>query len=693
MAEQKEIRYLIELLAKNKGALEAAAALNKMSESGKKAQTQMGSLGRAGDDLSAKLAGALSVGAITAFAVSSIKSFAQVERQFNAVGLAITTMGGDAATELPKIRAFLQALQDAGDGLLSETIPAYQRFIGITRDSQASLALVELASRIAETGTKDLGSAADALVNILAGRVAPSLRDLNINVNAAADGSMTAVEGIEALAKAFPAATANMKDTADALDKMAAGWENVKMGAAKAIIGTIDLLGQGKEALATYAALILTVADPRNWVSGADQFKAVFRRRYAEAIAEIAGPEAKAAMADAGGEAGRIFEERLAKAKEVAALQDADRLAKEAEEKTKTAKEAADKRAALEYQAEVDLMQAKLALTEEWSLARKAIELKALRVQYERQVELFRAAGAETEALDKAYTLARQALDQEYADHKIAVDEATRRTINAEIEADLEVEAEATRRKLDLIDEEAEAEAALLEIKLQGSALTIADREDLEKRLNALDVRRRIAAAKSAKAVIAIQKAGAERETQITKGAYQSRLDMAADFGLQAVGLANAIFGESKAAAIAEAIINTYLAATKAIGIYGPTPAGYVAMALAIATGLAQVAKIRSAKKEKGGAAGFDDPMNDRAGYFGGRKWADDLIRHTGAGFNARLDEVPFAGRVPATVDAAPAAEGGITVYGNIYGGPAGLRDLSREIRRATRLERPRFLA
>ena len=691
MAEQKEIRYLIELLAKNKGALEAAAALNKMSESGKKAQTQMGSLGRAGDDLSAKLAGALSVGAITAFAVSSIKSFAQVERQFNAVGLAITTMGGDAATELPKIRAFLQALQDAGDGLLSETIPAYQRFIGITRDSQASLALVELASRIAETGTKDLGSAADALVNILAGRVAPSLRDLNINVNAAADGSMTAVEGIEALAKAFPAATANMKDTADALDKMAAGWENVKMGAAKAIIGTIDLLGQGKEALATYAALILTVADPRNWVSGADQFKAVFRRRYAEAIAEIAGPEAKAAMADAGGEAGRIFEERLAKAKEVAALQDADRLAKEAEEKTKTAKEAADKRAALEYQAEVDLMQAKLALTEEWSLARKAIELKALRVQYERQVELFRAAGAETEALDKAYTLARQAIDQEYADHAIDVMLETQRQNTAAIEANLEIEAEATRRKLDMIDEEAEAEAALLDLKLQGTALTLADREEFEKRLNVLDTQRRIRAAKSAKAIVAIQKAGSEREAQIVKASAQQKLAYAADFARQAVGLANAVFGESKAAATAEAIVNTYLAASQAWVAYGgPSPAAYVAVALAIATGLAQVAKIRSTKKE---SSGFDDPMNDRAGYFGGRKWADDLIRHTGAGFNARLDEVPFAGRVPASVDPAPAAEGGITVYGNIYGGPAGLRDLSREIRRAERLERPRFLA
>jgi len=57
------------------------------------------------------------------------------------------------------------------------------------------------------------------------------------------------------------------------------------------------------------------------------------------------------------------------------------------------------------------------------------------------------------------------------------------------------------------------------------------------------------------------------------------------------------IFAESKTAAIASALINTYQAVSKALAQYGPTPQGFAMAGIAAAAGMAQVAKIRSTSK------------------------------------------------------------------------------------------------
>lgn len=64
-------------------------------------------------------------------------------------------------------------------------------------------------------------------------------------------------------------------------------------------------------------------------------------------------------------------------------------------------------------------------------------------------------------------------------------------------------------------------------------------------------------------------------------------------------GAARTILGQNsaayKAVGTTDAIISTYVAADKALEIYGPTPVGYAAMAAAIATGLANVLQINKA--------------------------------------------------------------------------------------------------
>lgn len=63
------------------------------------------------------------------------------------------------------------------------------------------------------------------------------------------------------------------------------------------------------------------------------------------------------------------------------------------------------------------------------------------------------------------------------------------------------------------------------------------------------------------------------------------------------------LFNENKGFAVANAVVNTAQAVTKAFAIYGTTPQGFAAAAAAAASGAAQISAIRSASKGGGGAA------------------------------------------------------------------------------------------
>ncbi len=113
-------------------------------------------------------------------------------------------------------------------------------------------------------------------------------------------------------------------------------------------------------------------------------------------------------------------------------------------------------------------------------------------------------------------------------------------------------------------------------------------------------------------------------EVRLRKQAAEVERQMQLETANAAIGLAGQLFGQSKGLAIAQAVINTYEGATKALaqgGIYGP-----ILAAVVIAAGLVQVAKISSTNPDRTQGSGFDDPRNDRAAYLGGRRWAADMI-------------------------------------------------------------------
>lgn len=90
------------------------------------------------------------------------------------------------------------------------------------------------------------------------------------------------------------------------------------------------------------------------------------------------------------------------------------------------------------------------------------------------------------------------------------------------------------------------------------------------------------------------------------------------------IGAMGAVFGESKALASADAAINTWAGAARALKDY-PAPYSYIIAAATVVAGLARVAQINSTEPSTSGK-GFDDPRNDAAARIGGRRWAADMI-------------------------------------------------------------------
>ena len=98
-------------------------------------------------------------------------------------------------------------------------------------------------------------------------------------------------------------------------------------------------------------------------------------------------------------------------------------------------------------------------------------------------------------------------------------------------------------------------------------------------------------------------KRSTDYEVSEAKRAAAEKIRQQVTMANAALNLAETVFGQSKATAIAQAIINTYEGASKALaqgGIYGVALA-----AIVIATGLAQVAKIKSSQPQEYASGGI----------------------------------------------------------------------------------------
>lgn len=232
-----------------------------------------------------------------------------------------------------------------------------------------------------------------------------------------------------------------------------------------------------------------------------------------------------------------------------------------------------------------------------------------------------------------------------FQDTRAAVIKAAGDRIAIEKETDEKLTQQLIRegRERYLAEVAAEEKRSIFLQKIRIEALTVVERERkrIEGEEKTAEQEALSRAREQAKQIIALKKLEAQQGIELAQ---------------QSVALLGSVFGDSKEIAIAQAIINTYEGATKALsqgGIYGAALA-----AIVIAAGLAQVAKIESTSpgstSSATGGTGFDDMGNDSAASAGGRRWARDMVRRWEHGAQAGFNEGVMGGggsQVSSTVD------------------------------------------
>jgi hypothetical protein len=442
------IRAIIKLLVEG-GHIpkEVAKDLTDVGKAGKTASSGLTETGKsaatAGGLLKTSLA-SLSVGVIagvmaalaalrqlTAFVVSSVKEYAGLERRFNAVRHEMQTLGIDATQALPKVKAFLDSL---GAEKLKDTLPTFQKFLGITKDVDAALAATKLAADASESGLIDLGQASDALAQIMQGKAAGAATALGIELRKQSGQMKTNAELVEEFEKKFGGLGDAFNDTEDATDKFSASWSKMKMdlgqsfaAVAKPVIEFLSNIPTALRSLgpiavktgfelagfftglgkAAAAAFDLKTIATEGFGAYAAKIKGAFQEGLATFAPEIEGAkeELDALWAKTGQSSGNAYAEGLKKL-----IEQANR-ARQGEE-SKAAREAAEKRLEFERGVEQRILETKIAMAKEGSAERLALEKQLYDLQETIAVEAARKAGSDVELVHEEFRQQRALKDK-----------------------------------------------------------------------------------------------------------------------------------------------------------------------------------------------------------------------------------------------------------------------------------------
>jgi hypothetical protein len=497
------------LRLQGKGGLDAAKQLDQSTTAAKKTQKSFVDLNKTSSDLGKTLTRFLGGAALVAFAKSSLTEFAKLERSLNAIRFVMGRLGLDAEQELPKVQKVLESLEKSGGPLLSETIPAFQKFISITKSVPAALEAVRLASDISESGLFDVGTAADAVASIMQGKAALAAKTLNVEINKQNGTVKTNAELLAEVRDIYGGLGSKISDTTDEIDKSTAAFKDLQREVGKGIASIIELIGGADKVVASIKVVSLGIvggvfvairalAELGNVAKSAFDFRAAAAGPTAYAANVItavkSGSERLKTLTtdimaensriweEAGKDAGTSFSDAEAKAREDAfkALQDqaarkqdegvTEEAKKKAEEALKIEKDRLDKVRQLERESSLELQREKIASLQEDSQERLNAEIELLDQVRKIAIEDAEAVNASKKTIDDVFLLAQDNLRREYADRnkKRQADDAR----------------EIAEETLRIVQETQEVEADLAELdreeRLANSKLTLQEREDIE---------------------------------------------------------------------------------------------------------------------------------------------------------------------------------------------------------------------
>jgi len=739
MPNELNIKLEIQSVLKDKGLIDAKArveALEKeVSSLTKELDKSAGSARAMVGEFAKFAAGA----AVIAFAKGAATAFADLERQYSATAFVMRNMGLDAEKILPTVRTELEQIALSGGPLERETLPAFNKFIGLTKNTGAALEATRLAANVSEAGFVDMAGAVEGVTALLQGKAKSAAEVFHLSLYKLNGEQKSHVELLHEAMKAYDGLSASMNDAKDSLDRSAAAWDSVSRRLGQIFVKVVEpatrlfsfifnqlvyfsereaeVIKVTGERLAHLFDVKALAANAAAWWDEFDRIKERSLRRWSETqvrlekeAARLSVDEHKKLAADLIAEDDARIEakralEKQANLADIKAARDAaqaelaekERIQAKLKQEEEQALKEDQERAKARMDLEQATLKAQIDAARDGSEEKMALELKYLDAQErEAKAKYANIKGAE-QKIEEQFQIARMALVrryneqafleelQRYKDLKDAESEYQRAVLEGRVQdasnaynRDIKGEFDAKRdaRKLDYDNRERDlANAVIKETSVQGKS--DADRAAAWKKYDTLRKANQQSYNNDVKNLN-------REEMKANEEKYITLTNMA----LSALGQ---IFGDNKGLAVASALVNTYEAATKALAEGGPY-LGPILAALMVAAGMAQVQKIMDTEPSTGG--GFDDPVNDSyARNFGGRKWARDLVNQIGMGFREELSLLtPFPSSAGAVTNNSESyvRQGDVFNFHGLLIDDRTLKQAARLVRRGDRLDQAR---
>lgn len=631
------VQGIIEFILKEKGLLDASARLRQLEAEVKQTSGSMVNLGRAGEFVGSALRTYLAPAAVFGFVVAATRDWMTFEKQLRAAAEAMKSFGIETETAMPRVERFLAQIAQSTGVVDDETLPAFTRFLNLTRDLDAALGAVSLAVAVSRQQVTDLASAADIVADLFGNRWAQAARRLGIDMQGLGETAADQARVVEILQERLKGYLEEQEKATGGVARLKAEWDTLGDEAGKLGKMILDFLVMpitvlvnwtGKLAQVTRAAsLVLT--DLWRGVLGGDiadsgkRLAAIFDEtaRGAEDVAENVN-KFKSAMA--GRSIMSDLEEASKKLEEV--IKKSQKAAEEEQAAAEKAARARERQLRAAEQAEVDLLRSRRELAREGSAERLGLTLQVL--EEEMALEL---AGTEKTEREKAAIRAR------YANSRMAAERDFLEGIYDQLMAGLEKEAEILEARKEAAEQAQDeireiraqdADRALDELMKYGELMTeertrqalaaVEEVRAIEEEAALEEYRRDLAGAISRgettsaitirylKRIEDAERASAVATTKIAQSAALTKIYWA-QYAAQMFRLIGGLaFGENKKFNAAMALIDGILAGMESFKLMGgpANPAAWAALALGIATGVAQAAAIMKTQPGETSAGG-----------------------------------------------------------------------------------------
>ncbi|HOC17123.1 MAG TPA: hypothetical protein PKK95_02590 [Vicinamibacterales bacterium] len=618
------VRLRIESILKEKGLLDLKQRLEaaekevvKLNATAAASSGAFRAMGTAIKSALLPLAGFFAVGKVVSFLYQAAEGQREMERRTMALSRQIQQLGVDVPQAMERVEEFTTGLANLTGVVDDESIPALTQLIGLTGSVEGGIAGVKLAADIAASGVRDFAGAVELVASILAGRANEAARQLGINIKDVNGHAKSNVELVSEIIEKQEALAEQAAKNTEQTSKLGAAWDLFGDTIGDYVRPALDVL---KSVLAAVLKGVLMTIDGITIVAHrAIQLPSRIwagikgdREKLKQLDQELLDVEIELAQKYIDAENKALETTRLS-AEEKAALLNAARLKdleaeqkaaeerrklaeKEAEERRKLAEKEAEERTENEREAELALLEAKIKIAEEGSAERLALEMERLDKLMAAELAAANLTEQAKLAIVGKYALLKQDLlnkgyeDQAKRDEKAAKE---KRDFDEGIRKDL------ARLQLELAEDAADQRAA---------ELAAAEQDYVDDYNRALKLGGDIANVeeKYRRKRASINKKYDDAQEKVDKAAAANKVQMYATAAQMSIAALQTLFGNSKSLAIAQAIIDTFLGANRALGELGPL--GPPVAALIIAAGLKNVMIIKKTNPQKEGGGGAAVP-------------------------------------------------------------------------------------